>query len=307
MPAKRYLPWICLVAVWILWGSTYSAIRVGVETIPPYLMIGVRYLIAGGLLWALQAAFAKQKPSLPSPEQLGRVATTGILLLVFGNGFLAVAETRVPSGIAALIVASLPIFMLILEAIRTRSAIGRSSIAGLVFGSAGIVLLVGEPSGRANVFYAALILAGTFAWALGTIYARSKKDHHPLTVPFEMIAGGAVAVVLGLALGEASHFSLARVSGASWLGMLWLITGGAMAGYTAFAYIVRTLPAATVATYAYVNPVVAVILGATLLREPITWNVLAGGGFVLVSVLIILLGNRPKAASVQADLAAEAA
>lgn len=305
--AKRYLPWIALIAVWILWGSTYSAIRVGVETIPPYLMIGTRYIIAGGLLWLLQIAFAKEKPAFPSLAELKRIAIVGVLLLTIGNGFLAIAETRVPSGIASLIVASLPIFMLLLEAIRTRTAIGWSSTVGLILGSAGIVLLVGEPSGRANVFYATLILVGTFAWAFGTIYARGEKRHHPLSVPLEMIVGGTVAVVLGLVLGEGSHFSLARVSTDSLLGMLWLITGGAMAGYTAFAYIVRMLPASTVATYGYVNPVVAVLLGATLLHEPVTWNIVAGGSAVLASVLVILIGNRRDAVEVATSLSEDAA
>ena len=283
--------------VWILWGSTYLAIRVGVETIPPYLMIGVRYVIAGALLWGLQVLFAREKPSLPSPREFGRIALTGVLLLVFGNGFLAVAETRVPSGVAALLVASLPIWMLILEALRVRRPIGWSSIAGLLVGSAGMILLVGTPAGGANALYALLILTGTISWAAGSIYARTSEQHHALTVPLEMIAGGIVAVLVGLGLGEAKHFVLADVSLQSWLGMLWLITGGAMAGYTAYAYVVRTLPAPTVATYAYVNPVVAVVLGAAILHEPLTWNVLAGGATILASVVVILLGTRSGRAS----------
>ncbi|HVA27421.1 MAG TPA: EamA family transporter [Candidatus Baltobacteraceae bacterium] len=287
----RYLPWVALVAVWILWGSTYSAIRVAVETIPPYLMIGTRYVIAGLLLWGIHYAIASRKPSLPSLRDLARIAVTGILLLVLGNGLLAFSETRVPSGIAALLVASMPIWMLILEALRVRTMISIASIAGLIIGSAGVFLLVGELSGQANGFYAALILFSAFAWALGTIYART-TIHHPLTVPFEMIAGGVVAVAVGLFLGEARHFSLAQVSAQSWYGMLWLVTGGAMVGYTAYAFIVRTLPAPTVATYAYVNPIVAVVLGVLLLREPVTWNVVAGGLAIVASVAVILIGNR---------------
>jgi drug/metabolite transporter (DMT)-like permease len=142
---------------------------------------------------------------------------------------------------------------------------------------------------------------------VGTIYARGRKEHHPLAVPLEMLVGGAISIGLGVVLGEASQFSFARVSMESWLGMLWLITGGAMAGYTAFAYIVRTLPAATVATYGYVNPVVAVMLGAVLFREPITWNVVAGGSAVLASVVVILFGNRRGDSPEAAALADEAA
>jgi drug/metabolite transporter (DMT)-like permease len=297
---KKYLPWIALGAVWILWGSTYLAIRVAVETLPPYLMVGTRYVIAGVLLGALQWAFAKQKPSMPTRKELGRIAVTAVLLLVIGNGLLCFTETRVPSGIAALLVASVPIWMLVLESIRLRTMMSWASVAGLLAGSAGMVLLVGEQSRSANAFYAVLILIGSFAWALGTIYARGTEHHHPLSAPLEMSIGGAVAVVVGLLIGEAQHFSLAAVSAQSIYGMLWLITGGAMAGYTAFAFIVRTLPAPTVATYGYVNPIVAVILGAAVLHEPVTWNVVAGGAAVILSVVIILVGNRRK--QVEEDL-----
>ncbi len=289
--SRRYLPWVALVAVWILWGSTYSAIRVGVETIPPYLMIGVRYVVAGSLLWAIHYAVSSPKPALPPPRDLARIAATGVLLLVLGNGLLAMAETRVPSGIAALLVASMPIFMLVLEALRVRKMMSLPSIAGLVIGTAGVALLVGEQSGRANGALAAAILFGSFCWALGTVYARG-TSHHSLTAPLEMVIGGVVAVAVGLALGEAKHFELAAVTAQSWYGMLWLITGGAMVGYTAYSYIVRTLPAPTVATYAYVNPVVAVLLGVLLLREPVTWNLVAGGAAIVLSVAVILIGNR---------------
>jgi drug/metabolite transporter (DMT)-like permease len=306
-PVKRYLPWIALVAVWILWGSTYTAIRVAVETIPPYLMVGTRYIIAGILLGALQWAFLKTKPSMPTPAQLGRIAITAVLLLVIGNGILCLAETRVPSAVAALIVASTPIWMLIFESIRTRTMMSWASIAGLLIGSAGMVVLVGQQSGSANLFYAVLILLGSIAWALGSIYSRGTSNHHPLTAPLEMLAGGFIAVIVGFALGEGSHFSFAAVTAQSVWGMVWLITGGAMAGYTAYSYIVRTLPASTVATYGYVNPIVAVILGAVVLHEPVTLTVIAGGAAVILSVVVILLGNRRKQdEDISMDLAEDA-
>jgi len=293
MLARRYLPWIALVAIWFLWGSTYLAIRVGVETIPPYLMIGVRYMIAGILLFALMRALAPRdrKPPLPSPKQVAHIAITGVLLLTIGNGLLSVSETRVDTSIAALLTASTPIWMLLLEALRVRKPISTASIAGLIVGTLGIGLLVGAPSGQADLFYTMLLLLSAFSWALGSVYARA-TEHHPLAAPIEMFIGGALAAIVGLCLGEASHLDLARISLQSWLGMLWLITGGAMAGYTAFAFAVRTLPAATVATYCYVNPVVAVLLGVTFLHEPLTWSVAAGGAAVIASVVVILVGNR---------------
>lgn len=292
MPVRRYLPWIALVAIWFLWGSTYLAIRVGVETIPPYLMIGVRYVIAGTLLFGLQMSLAPRdkKPPLPTPKQLFHIAVVGVLLLTIGNGLLAVSETRVDTSVAALLVASTSIWMLLLEAIRIRKPIGAASIAGLVLGTLGIALLVGKPSGQSDLLYMILLLLSAFAWALGSIYARA-TEHHPLAAPVEMFTGGLLAVIVGLCLGETSHLNLAAVSLQSWLGMLWLIVGGALAGYTAFAYVLRTLPAATVATFNYVNPVVAVLLGVTFLHEPMTWNVAAGGAAVIASVVVILLGN----------------
>jgi len=303
---QRSLPWIALVAVWILWGSTYSAIRVAVEMIPPYLMIGVRYLIAGVLLGALQWAFIKRKPAMPSRGELQRIAVNAVCLLVIGNGLLCFAETRVPSGIASLLVAGVPIWMLVLEAVRSRRMLSWASVAGLLLGSAGMVLLVGQQSGSADVLYAVLILVGSLSWAFGSVFTRGSGHHHPLTVPLEMTIGGGLCVLVGLSLGEAAHFSIANVSAESLYGLLWLITGGAMAGYTAYTYIVRTLPATTVATYPYVNPIVAVILGTTLLHEPVTWNVLAGGAAVILSVIVILLGNRKRAAVDPSNVAEDA-
>lgn len=141
------LPWIALVAVYFLWGSTYLGIRVAVATIPPYLMTGVRYTVAGVLLLALQWIFSKKKPSMPSPLQLKRIAVIAVLLLVVGNGLLCLAETRVESGTAALLIASSPIFMVLLDAVRVRKAPTPVAIAGIVVGSFGVAALVGKNPG----------------------------------------------------------------------------------------------------------------------------------------------------------------
>ncbi len=291
---ENALAWIALVAVYFLWGSTYLGIRVAVATIPPYLMTGCRYVVAGGLLLALQWLLAKEKPAWPDRSQLLRIAIVAVLLLVVGNGLLCFAETRVESGTAALLIASSPIFMVLLDAIRARKVPSLLAVAGIVLGSVGIVFLVGKSSLHADVVMAALILFSSFAWAAGSVYARSTA-HHPFTASLEMALGGVGSLLVGLALGETSHLHVNEVSAASLWGMLWLIGGGAMAGYSAFAYAVRTLPTATVATYGYVNPVVAVILGALVLQEPVTWRILAGGAAVIASVVFILLGSRSAA------------
>ena len=288
------LPWISLIAVYLVWGSTYLGIRLAVATIPPYLMTGIRYLIAGGLLFALQWTFAKGKVRLPDREGWIQLTITAVLLIVIGNGMLCVVETRVESATAALIIATTPIWMLLIDAFIARKVPSLWAICGVALGTAGVAVLVGKGSGHLNALYAGLLVAGSISWAAGSVYARG-KDHGPLTPSLEMLAGGVVSTIVALALGEGSTLKPASVAPSSVWGMIWLITAGAMLGYSAFAYAVRTLPTATVATYAYVNPIVAVVLGALLLREPVTWNIAIGGAAVVISVVLILLGNREAA------------
>lgn len=288
------LPWIALVAVYFLWGSTYLGIRVAVATIPPYLMTGCRYLVAGLLLFGLQWVFLKEKPGWPNASQFLRIGIIGVLLLAVGNGSLCLAETRVESGTAALLIASSPIFMVLVDAIRSRKAPSALAVTGIVIGSIGIGFLVGKSSLHADLFMAALILFSSFVWAATSVYARD-TPHHALTAPLEMTIGGAFSILAGLALGETSRLHVAAITSESLWGMLWLVVGGAMIGYSAFAYVVRTLPTTTVATYGYVNPVVAVILGALVLGEPVTWRILGGGAAVVASVALILLGSRRTA------------
>ena len=287
----RALPWIALIVVYFVWGSTYIGIRLAVETIPPYLMTGCRWLLAGSMLLALQALLMKRKPVWPTRAELLRASLTAMLLIVLGNGLLCIAEERVESGTAALLIASTPIWMVLLDALLTRSAPNALVLAGLVAGSAGIAALVGKTAGHGDAVFAGLILLASLSWALGSVYARG-NEHRPFTASWEMIAGGLFAIVAGLLLGEGSHLQLRLISPASLWGMLWLITAGAMLGYSAYAYAVRTLPTATVATYAYVNPVVAVILGVVVLQERLTWTLLAGGVAVVLSVVLILTGGR---------------
>ncbi len=288
---SKALPWIALVVVYLFWGSTYLGIRVAVATIPPYLMTGCRYVVAGALLFALQWLFAKEKPAMPTRVQLLHIAIVAVMLLTIGNGLLCLAETRVESGTAALLIASSPIFMVLLDSIQARKTPSALAIAGIVLGSIGVAALIGKAHAPADTLMAGLILFSSFAWAAGSVYARG-TTHHPLTASIEMVIGGALSVLVGLGIGEASHLRIDAISAPSLWGMLWLIVGGAMIGYSAFAYAVRTLPTPTVATYGYVNPVVAVILGALVLGEPVTWRLLAGGAAVVGSVVLILLGNR---------------
>lgn len=258
-------------------------------------MTGTRYVIAGAILFAFQWLFSKKKLSLPSRAELRRIAIIAILLLPIGNGLLCIGETRVETGTAALLIASSPMFMVVLDAIGARTMPSLLAVAGILVGTAGIAALVGKSSAHADTTMAILILISSFSWALGSVYARGRSEHHPLTASLEMLIGGLISVLVGVAIGEATHLQLAAISAVSLWGMAWLIVAGAMIGYSAFAYAVRTLPTATVATYGYVNPVVAVILGALILQESVTWRLLLGGAAVVASVVLILLGNRRAA------------
>jgi drug/metabolite transporter (DMT)-like permease len=287
------LAWVSLVIVWFVWGSTYLGIRVAVETIPPFLMAGVRYVIAGTLLYAILRVASRGSYKPFSRGELKRIAISGLLLLVGGNGLLCFAETRVASGVAALIVATVPIWMIVIDAIITKKRISAWSTAGLILGTIGVATLVGAPSNSIPLVYAAIILIASLSWAAGSIYSHHKAEEelNPLAPAVEMLIGGAGQIAVALAIGEFRNFHLAAVSLPSIWGFVWLITAGAMLGYTAYAYAVRTLPARITATYAYINPIVAVALGATILSEPITPTIIAGGTIIIAAVAAIIAGR----------------
>jgi drug/metabolite transporter (DMT)-like permease len=287
------LAWASLVVVWFVWGSTYLGIRVAVETIPPFLMAGVRYVIAGTLLYAILRVAARSSYKPLSRSELKRTAISGLLLLVGGNGLLCFAEQRVPSGIAALIVATVPIWMIVIDALITKKRISAWSTAGLILGTIGVAALVGAPSSAIPLGYAAIILFASLSWAVGSLYSHhnAEEELNPVAPAVEMFIGGLGQIAVALCIGEFRNFHLAGVSVPSIWGFLWLITAGAMLGYTAYAYAVRTLPARITATYAYVNPIVAVALGASVLSEPITPSIMVGGSIIIAAVVAIIAGR----------------
>ncbi|MFN2528169.1 MAG: EamA family transporter [Candidatus Baltobacteraceae bacterium] len=288
------MPWIALLTVWIVWGSTYLGIRVAVQTIPPFLMAGTRYLVAGALLYAILFATNRTKHGWPTREAWKSLIIRGFALLVVGNGFVSFAEQQLASSVAALLVATVPMFMIVIEAISAKKKIAGWSIAGLAAGTLGIVMLVGLPGGALPIVPSLLIIVAALSWAAGSVYARHHADGEmsPFQPALEMLIGGAGLLVVGLAAGELRRFSFGNVSHLSLLGMAWLIGPGAMLGYSAYAYAVRTLPTGIVSTYAYINPVVAVILGAWLASEGLTRNVLIGGLAIILSVVAIIAGGR---------------
>ncbi|MDE2481618.1 MAG: EamA family transporter [bacterium] len=304
---SRALPWIALVAVWFLWGSTYIAIRAAVETIPPLLMAGVRYLIAGGLLSSVLVLWNRAWLRSITREQWLSLVVAAFALLVVGNGLLCIEERVVPAGASALLVATTPIWLLLIDAVLDRRGIAALAVLGLVLGSLGIVALVGMPGGGIPLGPALAILLGAFAWAAGSVYMRRNAGSHgnPLIPALEMLAGGVMLSIAAVATGEAAHVNLAAIAPRSIAGFWWLVGPGAIVGYSAYGYAVRKLPTPIVATYAYINPIVAVILGALVLGEALTRNVLVGGAAIVLAVIAIVRAPRHEAVERDPSLAAK--
>jgi drug/metabolite transporter (DMT)-like permease len=320
----RRVGWAALLVVWVLWGSTYFAIRVGVETIPPLLMAGTRYVVAGLLMFPF--AVRSRVPGQPAGAPAGRAgwlgrrgadrpcvafwwsaAVVGTLLLAGGNGGVSVAERTVPSGLAALLVATVPLWLIIIDRLVTGTRIGLIATGGLVAGVVGVGFLSGlfgddEHGGAGGVSVAGvvIILAASVSWASGTIASRRLPlPARPLlATSMQMLAGGVVLFVAAVVGGEFSGLDLGRVSTGSLLGLLWLIGPGSIVALSAYVVAVRRLATATVATYAYVNPIIAVILGTALLGEAVTVPMLLGGALVVVAVVLVLraqaVRSRPR-------------
>jgi len=332
----RRVGWAALLVVWVLWGSTYFAIRVGVETIPPLLMAGTRYVIAGLLMFPFAVRSRVPGETAGSPAGRGgwrrgpgadrprgadrsrgadrprarfwwSAAVVGTLLLAGGNGGVSVAERTVPSGLAALLLATVPLWLILIDRVVTGTRIGLIATAGLVAGAVGVGFLSGlfggsSHGGRGAVSVAGvvIILAASVSWASGTIASRRLPlPARPLlATSMQMLAGGVVLFAAAAIAGEFSGLDLGRVSAGSLLGLLWLIGPGSIIAFSAYVVAVRRLPTASVATYAYVNPIIAVILGTALLGETVTGPMLLGGALVVVAVVLVLraqaLRSRPR-------------
>jgi len=299
----RLLPWLALFTVWIVWGSTYSGIAVAIDTIPPLLMAGFRFLLAGAVMFAIVGPRHASGPKRPTARHLRSAAVVAALMLVGGNGLLSVAETGLDSGLAALIVATVPLWMVLINAAVTRTRITATTGIALALGLIGVGLLVGGPGSEVDTGSALVVAFASICWAAGSVYARrAPLPSHPfVTTSLQMIAGGLILIAAGAATGEFSRLDLAAVSGASIAGFAWLVVAGSMLAYTAYGYANKNLPNDTVATYAYVNPVVAVTLGVLAGDEAFGPNLLLGGGVIVLAVILIVAGKaltrrlRPKA------------
>ncbi len=289
--------WAALLAVYIVWGSTYLGIHFAVQTIPPFLQAGVRFLISGIFLLIWRRMSGDPAPTL---NQWRSALIVGGLLLVGGNGLISLSEVSLPSGVAALLVAATPIFMVLVEALRPGGVRPTAwQVFGLLVGFSGVALLIG-PAEFGGVREFSLIggataLCATFLWALGSIYNRN-TDLPASTLLFtgmEMLMGGLGLLILSGLTGELTHFQPSAVSTASLLGLLYLITFGSLIGFTSYAWLLRNAPISLVSTYAYVNPVVAVLLGSLLARETLNPRILVAASIIIGSVVLVNLTKKP--------------
>ncbi len=288
--------WAALVAVYLIWGSTYLGIEVAGRTFPPLLMLSLRFLLAGGLLYAWAISRGESGVDRPGWPQWRAATLVGAGLLLVGNGGVALAVRNVDTGVVALLVASVPLWLALLDRVCNGVRLAPVAIVGLVVGFGGVALLVGDGgAGRDELGGALLVVFGSLTWAAGSIYARGAPlPARPLVgAAMQMIAGGALLGVAGLAIGEGNDVHLSQVSGASALAFAYLVLIGSLIGFSAYVWLLGEASVSLVGTYAYVNPVVAVLLGVTLLGEPLGWRLLVAGGAIVVAVGLIV-GASPR-------------
>ena len=290
--------WAGMICIYIAWGSTYLAMRFAIQTMPPFLMAAARFLIAGGLLYAWQRLSGV---AAPTRRQWRSALIVGLFLLLGGNGLVVWSEQRVPSGIAALMVGSTPLWMVLIDGLRQRRLPSGRVALGILIGLVGMAVLVGPSQltglhGDIDPVGAALLTLAALSWAAGSLYSR--KADLPQS-PFlyngmEMLCGGGALLLLGSFTGEWSLVHLGSISSASWLGFAYLVVFGSLIGFSTYTWLLRSAPTTLVSTYAYVNPIVAVIIGNLLAQEPLTPRVLLAAAVIVGGVVLITLSGSKK-------------
>jgi drug/metabolite transporter (DMT)-like permease len=311
--APKWLIWVALWTVYLVWGSTYLAIRIMVRTLPPLLSGGLRFVVAGAILLAVLMV----KQGLPSVS-IGRrefisCSIVGTALLLGGNGLVSVAEMHVPSGLAALMIASVPLWVVVLRSIFD-GRVPIATLAGVAVGFVGVGILVlpGGDSSGAPIAGLMVLLVASICWASGSFMSTKLKfPREPLvSTGYQMLAGGTVMTLAALLTGEGADFHFSELTRSSVLAFAYLIVVGSLLAFTAYSWLLRNAPISKVSTYAYVNPVVAIFLGWWILSERITPSVLIGAAVILSSVAFIVRkeseAKRPaaRAAEPEPDLVA---
>ena len=278
-------------SIYLVWGSTYLAIRYAVETIPPFIMGGIRFLISGAMLYLWARARGAPKPTR---LHWRNAIIAGGFLLLGGNGAVVWAEQFVPSGLTALLVSILPFWLVIIEWVRPphRRPSG-AVLVGLVLGFIGIIVLVGPSGvgghGDVSSLGALVLILGSLSWAIGSFWSRDAQlpQSGLLTTGMEMLGGGALLSIVGALTGELSHVDIHRVSSASAVGMVYLITFGSLLGFTSYIWLLDKVSPARLGTYAYVNPIVAVLLGWAIAGEKLSIRTGVAAAIVICAVALI--------------------
>ena len=303
MPAAPWKTWTALALVYVVWGSTYLAIRYVVEGLPPLLTAATRFFLAAALIAAFMVLRRGREAFRGSAAQWRNAAVVGLLLLLCGNGGVTIAEEQhLPSGLTALLVAGVPLFVVLLRlVVRDRPA--PRTVLGVAIGFVGLAVLLlpgARPTG-VPVLAAVTVVGASLAWSVGSFVAtRVALPQDPLAATIgEMLGGGAGLLLAGLARGE--HLDPRQVTGSSLLALAYLVVFGSVVAFTAYSWLLGTAPVSTVATYAYVNPVVAVLLGALVAGEPMTAITVVGGAITVVAVAVVVSERRRPGAAAPSD------
>jgi len=307
--------WLALLAVYVIWGSTYLAIRVAVRTVPPLLAAGGRWLIAGTLMmvFGLRSRGGNgERPEWPSARQWVSAAIIGTALCLGGNGLVSVAEKRISSGMAALLIATVPLFVALFDFVRNRAHMPMAVLGGLALGFGGTAVLVRPQhgAGAVDTVGALTVIAAAAAWAAGSLYARnaSLPERPAVATGMEMLCGGVASLLVSAIGGDFGSFYPGAVSWKSLLAIGYLVVFGSLVAFSAYVWLLRNVRISIVTTYAYVNPLVAVLLGWLILNERVTSTVFIGGSIIIAAVAIIVAssGERPRPIDGnRADLALE--
>lgn len=285
-------------AIYLIWGSTYLAILIGLKTMPPFVMSGIRFSIAGAILILWRLARGEKATTRPTLQN----ALAGVFMLFGGTGAVVWSEQHISSGMAAIIVASLPFWFVLLDFRQWSHNFSQKLVlAGIFIGFAGILTLFGADAGHFSektIFTILVLLLGCISWAGGSLYLKyhANTQSSMMNAGVQMLAAGVFSIFFGWATGETQAFSFAAVSTESWLGLAYLISFGSLLGYLSYVWLLSVRPVVQVGTYAYVNPVVAVMLGWLFANEPFSGRQLAALAVILAGVLLI---NLPKYKSLQ--------
>lgn len=293
-PSPRVMVILALGTLYILWGSTYLAIRIGIATMPPLLMASSRFILAGALMFGWGTLRGDLRGGAPTARHWLATLVIGGLLLAGGNGGVTWGEQFIASGVAALLVATVPVWMALLAHLTRQERLTPLVGAGLVLGIGGVVLVAHPWSGGAGeVKGLVVVLLAAFAWATGSLYARrASLPRSPILVTgMEMLCGGAVLLVAAALDGELGRVHPENFSAASILALLYLVGFGSIVAFSAYVYLLNHVSAALAGTYAFVNPAVAVFLGALVVGEALTPVVVVGGAVIIAGVALVVAGR----------------